>query len=217
MAYKLFKKNKALAIIMCFWLCAGIIFGLVHFVIAGQVSVRCDCVDCSTSSGKSCPTEDEITAGIGTTSQADNREGLKTECANYCTPRCCDNHRLGTNYTCVESNEEWNTEELRCDVKADETTNNAPSTPSVTKLEPPIRFATEPQKIIGLIIKAVFGLVGSIALAMFVYGGLMWLTSGGNAEKVKKGRDVLVWAVIGLAVIFGSYAIVDFVLSTLGG
>jgi uncharacterized membrane protein YjfL (UPF0719 family) len=51
---------------------------------------------------------------------------------------------------------------------------------------------------------------------MFVYGGFTWLTSGGSAERIKKGKDILVWAVIGLVVIFASYTAVDFVLTALG-
>jgi hypothetical protein len=53
--------------------------------------------------------------------------------------------------------------------------------------------------------------VGAVALLMFVYGGLLWLTSGGAADKVNKGKEVMVWAVIGLVVIFSSYGLVKFV------
>jgi uncharacterized membrane protein YidH (DUF202 family) len=62
------------------------------------------------------------------------------------------------------------------------------------------------------IIKYVLGLVGVLALAMFIYGGFLWMTSGGAVEKVKKGKETLVWAVLGLALIFFSYAILEFIL-----
>lgn len=71
--------------------------------------------------------------------------------------------------------------------------------------------------LIGSIIKYVLGIVGSIALLMFIYGGFMWLTSGGNPEKIKKGRDVLVWAALGLAIIFLSYTLVGFVIKAFIG
>ena len=71
-----------------------------------------------------------------------------------------------------------------------------------------------PQALIGRIINTVLGVVGSLALLMFVFGGLTWMTSSGNQEKVKKGRDIIVWSAIGLAVIFTSYALTRFVLST---
>jgi len=73
---------------------------------------------------------------------------------------------------------------------------------------------TIPQ-IIGLAIKAILGLVGSIALLMFIIGGLTWMTSGGNPEKIEKGKKTLVWATIGLLVIFSSYIILDFVIRKL--
>lgn len=67
-------------------------------------------------------------------------------------------------------------------------------------------------KRIGEVIKIVLGVVGSIALLVFIYGGFLWLTSGGNPDKVKKGRDTFLWAVIGLLIIFNSYLLVDFLM-----
>jgi hypothetical protein len=61
------------------------------------------------------------------------------------------------------------------------------------------------------IIRAVLGLVGVFALVMFIYGGVLWMSSGGNEEMIKKGKDTLVWAVLGLALIFFSYAVLDFI------
>ncbi|MFA6994999.1 MAG: pilin [Patescibacteria group bacterium] len=72
-----------------------------------------------------------------------------------------------------------------------------------------------PQELIGRIITSVMGVVGSLALLMFIYGGLTWMTSSGSAEKVKKGRDIILWSAVGLVVIFMSYALVRFVLSTM--
>lgn len=72
-----------------------------------------------------------------------------------------------------------------------------------------------PQALIGRIINAVMGLIGSIALLMFIYGGFTWLVSGGNSEKVKKGKDILIWSAIGLVIIFSSYALVNFVISSI--
>jgi hypothetical protein len=66
--------------------------------------------------------------------------------------------------------------------------------------------------IIGRVINAILGVIGSLALLMFVYGGITWMTSSGAPEKVKKGRDIIVWSVIGLAIIFFSYALVNFVI-----
>lgn len=85
----------------------------------------------------------------------------------------------------------------------------------------PVEFTSpigqgSPSQLIGKAIKAVLGVIGAIALAIFVYGGLMWMTSGGSPEKIKKAQTTLVWAVLGMLVIFASYAAVDFVLKSLG-
>lgn len=79
----------------------------------------------------------------------------------------------------------------------------------------PIGEVTGPE-LIGRIIKTALGIVGALALAMFIYGGFTWLTSGGSTDKIKKGKDVLMWATIGLVVIFASYTLVDFLLQAFG-
>jgi hypothetical protein len=66
--------------------------------------------------------------------------------------------------------------------------------------------------IIGRVINAILGVIGSLALLMFVYGGITWMTSSGSPEKIKQGRDIIIWSVIGLAIIFFSYALVNFVI-----
>lgn len=73
-----------------------------------------------------------------------------------------------------------------------------------------------PQLLVGRVINSILGVVGSLALVMFVYGGLIWMTSSGSAEKVKKGRDILIWAVIGLLIIFSAYGLVRFVIQGVG-
>lgn len=74
---------------------------------------------------------------------------------------------------------------------------------------------TDIRLIIGRIISALLGIAGAIALLMFVWGGMQWLISGGNSDQIKKGKDTLVWAVIGLVVIFTSYAIVRAIILAL--
>lgn len=91
--------------------------------------------------------------------------------------------------------------------------------PSTIKLENPLgggTGVTSIPRLIGNIIKTILTIVGALALAMFVYGGFTWMTSGGSSEKIQKGKNILMWAVIGLVVIFTSYTLVDFLLTALG-
>lgn len=76
---------------------------------------------------------------------------------------------------------------------------------------------TDIPKFLGTIINYAMGIVGSLALVMFIYGGLTWMLSGGNEELVKKGKNTAIWAAFGIALIFTSYALVKFVISTIGG
>ena len=69
----------------------------------------------------------------------------------------------------------------------------------------------------GRIISVVLGLVGTIALIMFIYGGIIWMTSAGSSDKIKKGREAIIWSVIGMAVIFASYGLTKFLLDNITG
>jgi len=75
----------------------------------------------------------------------------------------------------------------------------------------------DPRQVIGNVIRALLGVVGSLALGVFILGGFTWVTSAGNEEKVKKGKDMVMWAAFGLAMIFMSYALVTFVIGALVG
>lgn len=61
-----------------------------------------------------------------------------------------------------------------------------------------------------------FALAGSLALLVFVIGGITMILSFGNADKTKKGMEMIVTAVIGLVILFAAYLIVNFVLDALG-
>lgn len=76
--------------------------------------------------------------------------------------------------------------------------------------------ADSPQALIGYVINNILGIVGSLALVMFIFGGIIWMTSSGSADKIKKGRDILIWSIIGLVVIFSAYALVRFVIQGVG-
>jgi hypothetical protein len=81
----------------------------------------------------------------------------------------------------------------------------------------PLGTVTKPQQLVGKIISAILGIIGTIALLMFIYGGFIWMTAAGNEKKVSSGRDILIWAAIGMAVVFTSYAAVKFLISDVIG
>jgi hypothetical protein len=69
--------------------------------------------------------------------------------------------------------------------------------------------------IVGRIIQAFLGILGIIALVLVVYAGFLWMTAGGDEDKVTQAKRILTQAVIGLAIILASFSITTFVVSRL--
>lgn len=63
----------------------------------------------------------------------------------------------------------------------------------------------------------ILGLVGTLSLIMFVYGGVTFLLSAGNTNNVKKGMDIIKAAVIGLVLVFSSVLIIKIFFGGLFG
>ena len=63
----------------------------------------------------------------------------------------------------------------------------------------------------GEIIGLVLSFIGVLFLILLIYAGLSWMTSGGSPEKVKKARDLMINATIGLVIVLSAYAIVAFI------
>ena len=92
-----------------------------------------------------------------------------------------------------------------------------PTIPSSIDIPNPLGRVDSVPILVANIISAILAIVGALALMMFVWGGLMWMTSQGNTERVTKGKNTLVWAVIGLLIIFASYAILSTIFGALNG
>lgn len=65
--------------------------------------------------------------------------------------------------------------------------------------------------IVGLIIKALLGILGSLALCIFIYAGFIWMFAQGNSTKIKHAVDIMKYCALGIAVIYLSYAMLKFV------
>ncbi len=131
---------------------------------------------------------------------------------------CKNNATFGTKETCDAA------------AKAMEPTNGAdgkgvlPTQGNVVKLINPIGgTSTTPQGqmnlpiLLGTIIKNTLGILGTAALAVFVYAGFQWVTAAGNSEKVSAGASAMLWSAIGICIIFSSYAILRLIFETLLG
>lgn len=55
--------------------------------------------------------------------------------------------------------------------------------------------------------------LGALTLLVFVYAGLLWMTAAGNEEKIAKARQTILYGVLGLAAVLGSYVILNFIIT----
>jgi hypothetical protein len=58
--------------------------------------------------------------------------------------------------------------------------------------------------------------VGAAAVIMIIFGGLKYAVSMGHPKRVESARNTILYAIVGLVVAACSYAVVNFVLGTLG-
>ncbi len=65
------------------------------------------------------------------------------------------------------------------------------------------------------IINGIITVVGVVAVIMIILGGINYATSQGDAAKVKKGKDTILYGIIGLVIVILAFAIVNFVLGAL--
>jgi len=71
--------------------------------------------------------------------------------------------------------------------------------------------------VIAQIIRAILGFLGVVAVVIIIWGGFLWMTSGGEVEKVGKARKFIIMGIVGLAIVLSAYAIASFVITALVG
>lgn len=63
--------------------------------------------------------------------------------------------------------------------------------------------------------RLILGTIGSVALLMFIYGGVTFMTSAGNTQRVEQGKTILINAVIGIAIVLFSWVFVNTLVAAL--
>jgi len=66
--------------------------------------------------------------------------------------------------------------------------------------------------IVGGILYGVLGFLGVLCLVIIIYAGIKWTMAGGNQETVASARKTIQYAIIGVIVILGAYAISIYVV-----
>ena len=71
------------------------------------------------------------------------------------------------------------------------------------------------------IIDSVMGLlamIGSgVAVIMIIWAGILYMTSGGSEEKVRTAKKTIMWAIIGVAILWSANFIIDAIKYLLQG
>lgn len=70
---------------------------------------------------------------------------------------------------------------------------------------------------IASIIRTILGFLGIIAVVIILFGGFKWMTSGGNEDKVKEAKKLIISGIIGLVIVISAFAIASFVITQIAG
>jgi cytochrome bd-type quinol oxidase subunit 2 len=77
-------------------------------------------------------------------------------------------------------------------------------------------YATNFGTMFSSILNVVMLIAAILVFAFMIFGGVEWITSGGDKSKAESARNKLTAAVIGLVIIAASYAVVTLVVQFLG-
>lgn len=73
---------------------------------------------------------------------------------------------------------------------------------------------TDIRFVIATTIRTVLSLLGIILVVMMLYSGFTWMTSAGNEEKLTTAKKTITRSAIGVAIILSSYALTNFIFTT---
>lgn len=85
-----------------------------------------------------------------------------------------------------------------------------------TSVDPGRGFATDVGTLINAVLSFVMVIAALLVFFYLIWGGIEWITSGGDKGQTEKARNKITSAVIGLVILAASYAILTLVLRFLG-
>lgn len=91
-----------------------------------------------------------------------------------------------------------------------------PTAGSAMNFNPLCALYAGSDNLIGNILNIAFIVVVLLALAFLIYGGVKWITSGGDKAGVESARNMIVAALVGLVIAFLSYFILQLVFQLFG-
>ncbi|NCN45608.1 MAG: hypothetical protein COU63_03675 [Candidatus Pacebacteria bacterium CG10_big_fil_rev_8_21_14_0_10_36_11] len=85
-----------------------------------------------------------------------------------------------------------------------------------TNVDPGKGFATDFGGLINGVLSFVMVIAALLVFLYLIWGGIEWITSGGDKGKTESARNKITSAIIGLVVVAASYAILTLALNFLG-
>lgn len=70
-------------------------------------------------------------------------------------------------------------------------------------------------RIIGNAINVILSLSGLVLLGYLIYGGILWMTAGGNTDQVKKAKQTITNVIAGIVIVALSFVLTSFILDRL--
>ncbi len=67
------------------------------------------------------------------------------------------------------------------------------------------------------VVNFVLGFLGIISIVIIIYGGFLYVTAAGKEEQAGKGKKAITYALVGILIILGSFAIVNTILQAPSG
>ena len=99
------------------------------------------------------------------------------------------------------------TERVQVTAKSDDPFGLNQATPDSIENEIPVTVAR--------MIKGVRGIVGIILIILWIYGGVAWMTSGGNDQRITAAKKILATATVGFVIIATAYSVTFFIVASL--
>lgn len=81
------------------------------------------------------------------------------------------------------------------------------SIPKLDDLKNPLGNVGSISELFGKVFSAVLPIVGMLFVALLIYGGIQYITSMGNPQKLKNAQGIMTSAVIGLVIVLAAFAI----------
>ncbi len=86
----------------------------------------------------------------------------------------------------------------------------------LARIDPPIPSGTEIEELLNNITNYLFYLSFPIATLMIIIAGVMFVTSGGNSDKITKAKNLLIYVGIGFLIIVLANGVVELVTQEFG-